>query len=222
MHEDIYNSEIDRFISFAQYEDSNHNLENYIKHIPWEGKSVLEAGIGTGRMTTYYIDKVKEILATDISQNMLKYCSRRLHEYSLKIKYICCPHDDLNKLNLPHYDIFFSAYSLCYLAVENMYTDIDSYLDMILPEKVNNYIIIENVGIFSHDDEYIRPFYNYYNALTRRFKYKEIRTDFLFPNIELAVRATDDFFGKDISEKVFDNHRLLVPEITGIWYDDIK
>lgn len=45
------------------------------------GKKVFDVGAGRGRMTRFYIDKVDQVVATDIFQNQVNYMNERFSDY---------------------------------------------------------------------------------------------------------------------------------------------
>ena len=73
-HQFIYSNQLYDFQRFAEREDFNKNLKKCMLSLfKWDNLSVLEAGVGMGRVTDYYFDKVKHVTLTDESKIMLEW-----------------------------------------------------------------------------------------------------------------------------------------------------
>jgi ubiquinone/menaquinone biosynthesis C-methylase UbiE len=58
----------------------------------------------------------------------------------------------------------------------------------------------------------------YYRLLQEQgFQMSEIRTDYQFPSLSLALELTDFFFGEKVSRAVGARGSSMVPEFTGVW-----
>lgn len=220
LHDIIYNEKIQDFLHFSLCEDYNNNLSKcLLNKFSWNDKKVLEAGIGMGRIADNYIDKIKSLTATDKSMKMLKYCEKKFSLKTTNVQYLCCHHKNLKMaLDNSFFDTFLCAYSLSYAAIEYDGNHLYDFLDRIFSIEANNYIIIENVGIFSTEDEYIRPYSNYFNYLYKMFDCIQINTDFCFRDNMEAVHYSNMFFGKEIASIVKKSESNFVPEKTCIWY----
>ena len=61
----VYQNYSDLYDELVNHEDYNNNLSKFLKNnIQWENKIVGEFGIGTGRVTRNYIDKVQKVFCT--------------------------------------------------------------------------------------------------------------------------------------------------------------
>ena len=219
-HRNIYSNEISKFKRFSECEDYNHCLREYlIHHFDWEKASVLEAGVGMGRFTDYYIDQAKTVTLTDSSTTMLDYCRMKYSRYEEKIDFVSCKHIDLlDYCKSRKYDIFISAYSLSYEAVKLQPEMLQGYLDSVLSLNVNSFVIIESIGLYHTNSNYLQQYKDYFNELSNRLNRIEITTDFHFQSVQEAEYYCGIFFGKEISERVKEIGSNIVPETTCLWY----
>lgn len=220
-HDLIYKENQKDFLRFSLCEDRHKNLTRYLmKEFSWDNKTVLEAGAGMGRITDKYIDKIKDLTLTDKSIEMLKYCKKKYNYKEKNIQYLCCDHKNLaSNLKDKHFEIFICAYSLSYVAMELDDKAFEDFLTTFFSINADQFIIIENIGIFSKNDTYVRPYFNYFDFLSKKFKSLEIKTDFSFKDVNEAVYYAEMFFGKDTAETVKEIGSKDLPEISCIWYN---
>ena len=224
-HDFIYTKEDSEFFPFAQNEDFQSNLSDFLKNnFLWENKSVLELGVGFGRITDIYVDEIKSLIATDKSEAMINFCINKYCSTKSNVNFMCCEHEKIvERLPSGHFNVMISSYSLCYTATKYKTKEaLFGFLDKLFSIDCDNYIIIENSGIFSLEDEYLRPYQLYFEYLNSKFKSCKIRTDFKFNTNEEAVKHSRIFFGNEISEKIKKSGNCIVPETTCIWYKHTK
>lgn len=219
----MYHSQSNQFLYFSSCEDSNGNLDRFIKsYFNWNDKTVLEAGIGLGRITDKYIDKAKKIVATDKSEKMLNLCKKKFSRELDKIEFLKCDHDKLYK-NLYNFcfDTFISAYSLSYLV--DKYKDpgkLKNVLDGIFSLNIKKFIVIESIGVFSKNDHHFIRYKNYFNYLYDRFSFRFLNTDFVFADNSEATYYAEVFFGKKTRDIIRDSGIIRIPETTCVWFNE--
>jgi len=220
----IYTSDISKFEEIAKYEDYNKNIKRFLmENFCWKDKFVFEAGIGIGRITQYYINSSKKIIATDISQSMLDFCKKKFADYKNKIRYVNLRHLDMKDKTFQKADIFISSYSLSFEII-NEDKPIQEIYNILMDgiKKVTKkgalIIIIENEGIFNELPSFDYRMKDYFTLLNNEFKHMSIDTSYLFNSIEEAVKILNNFFGKEISSKVEKYNNCNIPEKSGIWY----
>ena len=83
---DIYQHGAAQYDELVKYEDyQNHLRAAMQKIVDLDGKTVVEFGTGTGRVTSLYIRQVERAYCWDDSEHMLKQARVNLHDQSDKI-----------------------------------------------------------------------------------------------------------------------------------------
>jgi ubiquinone/menaquinone biosynthesis C-methylase UbiE len=86
--QEIYRSHSDRYDKLVAAEDYQKNLPQWLLSCTdWAGRTVLEAGAGTGRVTEIYASILKYATCLDRSEHMLQGAKRRLQTYLPKISF---------------------------------------------------------------------------------------------------------------------------------------
>lgn len=219
-HDEMYALMNNDFLYFSSCENRCGKLDAFIRdNFDWKDKTVLEAGVGMGRMTDKYIESAKQIYATDKSGEMLEYCRHKYERQKHKISFVQCDHTQLMQtFEKQRFDIFLSSYSLCYTAVNYKGAQLESLLDNIFSVDAHRSIIIESVGIFSQNDAHFSPYREYFNYLDEHFDHCLIDTDIVFADNKEAVYYSELFFGSQISRMVENSASNCVPEKTCIWF----
>ena len=119
-HGELYGREADIFDDIARLADVKGVLRQcLLERFAFEGKRVLEAGAGTGRITDYYVDRAKCVTLTDAYGSMV---DRLKHKYAgvEKVTVALCDHRRLRERFSEKHDIFLSAFSLNYAFDESI------------------------------------------------------------------------------------------------------
>ncbi len=221
----IYEKHASQYDELVLFEDHKRNLNRLLHSlVSWDDKIVIEAGIGTGRVTNLYVEKVKRIYGLDRSTHMLERLKKNLNDHLKKIELRCA--DNLCLPKLPEKgDVFIEGWSFGHTVSDNE-NDIERIADILVNQvlhmikKDGVIIFIETLGsnseIAKAPKECLSKFYSiletHYNFIRH-----EISTDYKFPSVEEAARITGFFFGKDFGEKVLRAKKAIVPEWTGVW-----
>lgn len=221
-----YSTNYDELVSAEDYEE---NLAQYIKNITnWENKSVYEAGIGTGRLTRLYIDKVKFCYGFDRENHMLKQCANNLKVFSDKLMLNISDNCNLSLLN-QNIDVFIEGWSFGHTIVENkenfkkIFANIYNRIIKILDGN-GKIVIIESLGTNVSEPTFsLEVLGNFYNLMEEEYKFKKVvlRTDYKFPNFKEAARIMGFFFGDYMKEDIINHKKIIIEEYTGVWTKDI-
>ena len=82
---EIYKQQNDLYDELVNHEDYESNLNKFINNnFDFSNKLVCELGIGTGRVTKMYINKISKVNLYDLSEHMLEKAKTNLSEYKNK------------------------------------------------------------------------------------------------------------------------------------------
>jgi ubiquinone/menaquinone biosynthesis C-methylase UbiE len=221
----IYQSEGDRYEALASREDYQGNIPRAIEEIiRVDGLDVLDLGAGTGRLTLLLTPRAKSIRAFDLSAEMLRVCRERLIKSGLSNWQV----DVADHRQLPvqnhSVDLAVSGWSVSYLAVwnpEQGQAELDKWLvemKRVLREG-GTIILFESLGTGNESPtrlEHVESTYQWLDA--NGFENKWIRTDYKFDSLEEAIELSRFFFGDELGDKVEQNHWVILPECTGVWW----
>jgi len=94
---EIYQKHAAEYDELVDAEDFQGNLSRYLlKIVDWKGQEVIEGGVGTGRVTAIYVDRVRSVLCIDRSPHMMEAAARRLRKFSAKVSF-----QEADNLSLP-------------------------------------------------------------------------------------------------------------------------
>ena len=215
-HAELYDSEAALFDDISLHEDTSGKLRRFLlDRFSFDGKSVLEAGAGAGRITDYYVDRAKRIVVTDAYESMVNKLKKK-YEGVDKITAALCDHRQLRSRFPEPFDVFLSAFSFNY-AFDPSIGDYDAFLEQILP-SAKQHIIIECCGFYEEFDYLPPESIRYVHALENRFQKTVIPTEFVFSSPEQAVAAAKVLFSP-IAERVRQQNRSVIPEMIHVYYD---
>ncbi len=220
---EIYQNHAPKYDELVNAEDYRQNLRNYLRtNIDWKGKQVIEAGIGTGRITRFYIDLAESVFGYDRESHMLEQCRENLNAFSEKLHL----HEQENvHLNAEPADIFIEGWSFGHTIIQNE-SDFDSAVPHLLEsvfgcvKSGGTVIIVESEGTNVDTPKVKTPCLSrFYRVLENEYGFTRttISTDYRFSSIEEASRIMGFFFGEDMGEEIFRQKRSVIPEFTGIW-----
>jgi SAM-dependent methyltransferase len=217
---EIYDRYSENYDELVSREDHFNNLHTFLNSII-SGKSVLELGVGTGRVTQMYIDKVEKAICCDRASHMIDRALLNLREHSEKIRFECLDTRQINQLNVK-VDCIIEGWALGHTAMDEFHR-IETFVAGLiqdLSDLLNDngkMIFIETMGTNTEHptipDERLKTFYGLLEE-TYRMKPYIIRTDYLFPSTEEARRILSFFFGKQMHKEITDK---CVKEYTGVW-----
>ena len=215
-HAELYDSEASLFDDISLHEDKAGKLRQFLlEHFSFDGKSVLEAGAGAGRITDYYVDQVKRVIVTDAYESMVNMLKQKYAGVD-KVTAALCDHRQLRSRFPESFDVFLSAFSFNY-AFDPSVGDYDTFLEQILP-LAKQHIIIECCGFYEEFDYLPPESIRYVHALEKRFQKTVLPTEFVFSSPEQAVAAAKVLFSP-VAERVRKQNRAVIPEMIHVYYD---
>ncbi|MDZ7793928.1 MAG: class I SAM-dependent methyltransferase [Spirochaetia bacterium] len=217
-----YATEYDKLVTAEDYQ--NNLTEELLNKIEWDKKIVYEAGIGTGRLSKIYIDKIEKLYGFDREAHMLNRCKKNLKKYSDKIVLNVGENENLPLVkNKAH--IFIEGWSFGHTIVENN-NDIQSTTVKLL-NNINQIttdnsvkILIETLGTNVKDPEINNTdLIEFYSLLEEEYAFVKtiVKTDYKFNDYREAAQIISFFFGEEMKDKVLESKSAVVPEYTGIW-----
>ena len=227
---EIYEKYATQYDELVRCEDYKQNLKKLLQSlVKWENKIVIEAGIGTGRVTNLYIEKVTRVYGLDGSSHMLERLKKNLSSQLHKIELYC-----VDNLYLPELtekgDVFIEGWSFGHTISDNE-NDVGETTRVLVEQSIRMtkedglIIFIETLGSNSEIAKAPKEsLSNFYYLIEKKYGFTrhEISTDYKFPSVEEAARITGFFFGKDFGDAVLKSKKTIVREWTGVWVLDKK
>jgi SAM-dependent methyltransferase len=243
---DIYKRYAVNYDELVMAEDYQGNLSAFmLDEFNWDGKTVYEAGIGTGRVTSIFIDRVDMCYGFDREQHMLDRCRRNLSKFSDRLCLAPCDNTDLT-IPPVKADTFIQGWSFGHVMVDNAAQF--QKIFHIIHEKINEIlkpdgtiILIETMGTnVSEPGAPLPVLSDFYGLLENEYHFsrKVLDTSYRFNDVTEAARIMGFFFGEQMAENILkcassnntancnlsgNNHlSKVIPEFTGIWYKTLK
>ena len=218
----MHSVEYDRLVNAEDYRGNLHRALHEL--VDWNGANVIEAGIGTGRVTELYVRNAKRIECFDRELHMLEAAKRRLVGSLDKIRFHVGDNLDLPQLGMAA-AVFVEGWSWGH-SIGDTTGLIDETTNALMNSAVRNLgpggstVLIETMGTNVEEanppDEKLAEFYRLLVAKHGMVQ-KIIRTDYQFRSVQEAVTVTGFFFGESMMEAVTARNSTVVPEWTGIW-----
>jgi SAM-dependent methyltransferase len=222
---EIYQSHSCEYDELVNHEDYKGNLRKYLlDNFDFDGKTVIELGAGTGRVTDIYAARADRIFLFDKSRHMIEKAKENLHDHSKKIRYDIKDNMDIENVKIKA-NIVLEGWSFGHTISENrsqIYQTANKLISdckSMLIEK-GTIIIMETLGTNTENpkapSEYLLKFYNMLES-EYGFRKKILRTDYRFVSNAEAKRITGYFFGSDFEKNLFFDEVGIVKEFTGVW-----
>ena len=222
---EIYQRHHDAYDRLVNAEDHRSALPDFLlSAIDWQGRTVLEGGTGTGRVTQIYAPLARHITCLDLEPHMLEAAAERLVAWADKITFRAANNLDLPQLAEPA-DIFIEGWAWGHSIVdapgsveataERLFANIRKNL---LPGA--DVILIETMGTNRPEPGAPLPrLGKFYDLLKEQYGFTEtvLATDYRFPTVQDAAETLGFFFGDDMKQDIRDAGATVIPEWTGIW-----
>ena len=222
---EVYEKYADEYDRLIQREDYQENILREIeKFVSLQKLDVVDLGTGTGRLTRLLAPCVRSIKAYDSSAHMLEIAADSLKKMELENWQI----DVADHRHIPvkdaSADLIVSGWSFCYLAVwggDEWRSALEDGLKEIrrILRQGGMVIIFETMGTGHESPQPPAHLDGYYAWLTEAgFKSSWLRTDYKFASMEEAEELSTFFFGDEMGKKVVQEKWQILPECTGVWW----
>lgn len=223
---EIYRNKTDKYHQMISFEDHENNLLSTIESITrLADASIIDLGSGTGRLPILFKPFKPNLVALDISYQML---------FEQKTQMIAngdawdIAQGDIRIL--PFRDAWadlttagWAAGHFCAWYPEKW----QEYIDTVVGEMLRvtkddgTVMIMETLGTGQEiPAPPTKDLARYYQQLEEKwgFNREEVRTDYKFASVEEAKQNTAFFFGEALSKKIEEEQWQILPEWTGVWH----
>ena len=222
----IYGARAADYHELVSREDAQGNLLPALLEVAdLRGKTVIELGAGTGRITKALAPLVGRILAFDGSRHMLDRAAAYLADEITRNVRLAEARNHAIPLPDASADIVIEGWSFGHSVSRE--GDWRNAAEEITGEAVRlvkpggTVILIETLGTGQrtpHPPGSRLPLFFSWLQEERGFAMKWIRTDYLFENLTKARELVEFFFGQMVEHEVRATGQVVVPECTGIWW----
>ena len=209
------------------------NAEDHERHLPefldslvdWRGKTVLEGGLGTGRVTELFIERAQRGVGCDREAHMLEAARERLARFADKLELRVADNLDLPLLS-DKADVFIEGWSWGHAVVDGP-GEIEAIAEALFAQARKNLVpgglvvLIETLGTNALSPAAPHPrLAEFYELLQSRYGLRQtaISTDYRFTSVAEAAEVLGFFFGDPMAQAVRANDSAIIPEWTGVWH----
>ena len=226
---DIYRRHRIEYDRLVNAEDREHHLPAFLRSIAdWRGKTVLEGGLGTGRVTELFIDDARRVVGCDREAHMLEAARERLARFADKLELRVA--DNLDLPLLPEKaDVFIEGWSWGHAVVDGP-GEVEAIAEALFAQTRKNLVpgglvvLIETLGTNALSPAAPHPrLAEFYQLLQSRFGLRQtaLSTDYRFATPAEAAEVLGFFFGDAMGKAVRANGSAIVPEWTGVWHGSL-
>ena len=223
---DIYRRHRAEYDRLVNAEDHERHLPEFLDSlVDWRGKTVLEGGLGTGRVTELFIDNARRVVGCDREAHMLEAARERLARCEDKLELRVADNFDLPVLT-EKADVFIEGWSWGHAVVDGP-DEVEAIAEALFAQVRKNLVpggfvvLIETLGTNALSPAAPHPrLAEFYQLLQSRFGLRQtaISTDYRFPSVAEAADALGFFFGDAMAQAVRAAPSAVVPEWTGAWH----
>ena len=222
---EIYQRHRAAYDRLVNAEDHQHHLQACLHSLAdWRGPTVLEGGLGTGRVTELYVESVRRVIGCDREAHMIEAARTRLAPFAAQLDLRVA--DNLDLPLLPEKaDLFIEGWSWGHSIVDGPGA-VDDIAAALFAQIRKNLVpgapvvLIETLGTNSRSPAAPHPrLAEFYQILQSRYGLRPstVSTDYRFPSVQDAADTLGFFFGDAMQQAVRAAHSPVVPEWTGIW-----
>ena len=222
-----HRSEYDRLVNAEDYE---HHLPEFLDSlVDWRDRTVLEGGLGTGRVTEMYANQVRRVVGCDREAHMLEAARERLAPFVHKLDLRVADHLDLPLLP-EKANLFIEGWSWGHSIVDGPGPVEDIAAALFAQARKNlvpgaPVILIETLGTHSLSPAAPHPrLAEFYHLLQSHYGLRQtaLSTDYHFPSAAEAAETLGFFFGDAMAQAVRAAHSPIIPEWTGVWTGPLR
>jgi ubiquinone/menaquinone biosynthesis C-methylase UbiE len=219
-HQAVYQDHAAAYDLLVAREDYAGNIPRVLRETAdWRGRTILELGAGTGRLTRMVVPWATAVYAFDLSPAMLRVAASSLQGQAGWLTTAA----DHRALPVPDnsVDIVLAGWTVCY-TVTWYPGRWRPELERALAEMARalrpggQIVLLETMGTgyeTPNPPQKLRSYYDYLAAAG--FASRWFRTDYQFASPDEAKRLTTFFFGEELAERF--NGRTHLPECTGMF-----
>mgnify|MGYP006291498827 FL=1 len=239
---EIYDTDAAGYDALVSAEDHEGNLcTTLLELASWDDAVVVEAGIGTGRVTRCYVDRASRVIGCDRSAHMLARAATTMESWAARLELHRADHRSLPVTD-ERADLFVEGWAFGHAIVDaadqarhnQQVGDRDAAVAVAVASTAadlveearrvcrpgGRMILIETLG--TNADAPAPPLpelAEFYRLLETRYGFEKsvIRTDYRFDSVEEAAGRCAFFFGPAMGSAIRAAGRSLIPEFTGIW-----
>ena len=221
----IYHQQAGQYQALISREDYQGNILPALAEIgDLHGRTIIDSGAGTGRLTKLLAPYAAFIYGFDSSPAMLAVARQELLKGGADNWVLAAA--DHRALPLPpnSADLIISGWSLCYLALdqpqpwrEPLREVFGRFHQILRPGGAIIILETQGTGFTSpNPPDFMLDYFSFLEELG--FQSKWIRTDYEFESPEEAVELSRFFFGDELGDQVAESGSNILPECTGIWW----
>ena len=223
----IYNGKAEQYHELVTREDVDGNLPAALWEIAdFQGKTVVELGAGTGRVTGIVAARAARVLAYDRSLHMLDRARSALAAELGRNVSLALADNRAIPLSPATADIVIEGWSFGY-TVNRAPEGWRAAAEALVAETVRllkpggTALIIETLGTGHRSPASLGgSLGSFYHWLEREngYSHRWIRTDYLFETERKARELVEFFFGSMVEHDILASGQVRVPECTGLWW----
>mgnify|MGYP006277872071 FL=1 len=238
---DIYDRDARGYDALVAAEDYEGNLCRTLRGIVvWNDARVVEAGIGTGRVTRCYVDVASRVQGYDRSAHMLARARENLASWADRVELAPADHRALPAAS-GAVDVFVEGWAFGHAVVDAASGAVSASPDSAASPRAavervaaelvaearrvvrpgGTVIVVETLGTnVDRPGAPLPELADFYRALENRYGFERevIRTDYRFDSPQEAEKRCRFFFGDDVADGVRSRGSAVVPEYTGVWW----
>ena len=217
-----HSAEYDELVGCEDYEG---NLPGFLNtELDFDGKTVVEFGCGTGRVTALIAERSSRLYCYDRSAHMLEAASENLSRWADKIDFGICDNSDIARLDVMA-DIVIQGWSFGHLVSDAACSPLP-VIDKLVEDcrKLLNpgghLVLIETLGTNTEEPGPVNENHRlYFRRLEDEYGFVRnvLRTDYRFESAAEARRIMGFFFGDEMGRALDFEEGCKVREYTGVW-----
>ena len=221
----IYHQQAGQYQALISREDYQGNILPALAEIgDLHGRTIIDSGAGTGRLTKLLAPYAAFIYGFDSSPAMLAIAQQELQNGAADNWALAAANHRALPLPSNSADLIISGWSLCYLALDQpqpwrapLRDVIGRFQQILRPGGI--IIILETQGTGHTTPCPPEDLLDYFAFLQELgFQSKWIRTDYEFTSSQEAESLTRFFFGDELGDQVRASGSPILPECSGIWW----